>query len=90
MIEHLVRSDILTRAEAGRISANSSQFSCLCELLASRGTEKRERIMAEIDSFSRGQGNRVGDGGGHLEESRVQQHHKHMYVMGVQSGPDQS
>ena len=55
VIEHLVAKEILTRSEASRLRSTSNQFSHLCELLVLKGTESRDGILAEIESFSRGQ-----------------------------------
>ena len=85
VIEHLVQTDVLTRTEASRVASTSGQFDSLCELLAAKGMEKREKIMAEIGSFGRGEREREGEGaadGRHSGELGVQLHHKHMYVVG--------
>lgn len=84
VIEHLVNTEILTRTEASRLLSTSGQFSHLCQQLASKGTEKREKILAEIDSFIRGQRRNEGDAVcAGMSSRELQLHPQHMYVMGT-------
>ena len=69
--EHLVKTGVLTRTDSCRVASSGNQFAHLCDLLASKGTGERERILAEIASFDRSQ-----EG----TEGAVRTHHKHMYV----------
>ena len=79
VIEHLVEVDILTRTEASKVVSTSDQFNRLCQLLASKGDDRKSTILSEIESF-RGSLQEPTDR--HLREGSAPQHHKHMYVLG--------
>ena len=79
VIEHLVEVDILTRTEASKVVSTSDQFNRLCQLLASKGADRKSTILSEIESF-RGSLQEPTDR--HLREGSAPHHHKHMYVLG--------
>jgi hypothetical protein len=76
VIEHLVEVDILTRTEASKVVSTSDQFNRLCQLLASKGDDRKSTILSEIESF-RGSLQEPTDR--HLREGSAPQHHKHMH-----------
>ena len=55
LIEHLVKNAILTRTEASKIVAMSDQFNRLAQLLAEKGSQNKDAVLFEIESFRQGQ-----------------------------------
>lgn len=77
--ERLVKKGLLTRTEANRGALSSQQFSLLCNQLASKGTEKKENIMAVIEAFKKqSQVDREEDEEEEDEDEDMELHHKLM------------
>lgn len=77
-IEHLVATNILTRTEARRVMSTSDQFNRLCELLASKGHEKKAVIFSEIESFCRSREQHKQTADGRCDETPVQHNYRHV------------
>ena len=78
VIEHLVNANVLTRTEASRVVSTSDQFPRLCQLLASKGSDRTAEILSEIKDFRKDLQKSTADR--HLKRVSPM-HHKHMCVL---------
>ena len=78
VIEHLAATSTLTRTETRIVLSKSDQFNRLCELLASKGLEKRPVIFSTIESFRRNLEQHKQTADRCFDETHVRQNHKHV------------
>lgn len=78
VIEHFVRTEILTRTEASKVLSTSNQFTRLCSQLAAKGVEKKDEVLSEIGAFREGQKEREQ---GKYAGRQLDKVSAHMYVV---------
>ena len=81
VIEHFLKTGIVSRSEASKLFSMSNQFNRLLQILTEKGKERKEAILSEIESFIQSQKLEEEEEG---ENDRCYMgqtpHHKHMYV----------